>query len=948
MSKTPKNKRVSAPAAPPKPTRSKADAPRRAAPSGPAASGRRTEIGGVIALGITLFVTLAMIALQAGGLWMGPFGRRVASMVYGIGGLTSYALVAMVAVAAVRVLMEKRPAIPVAIGAGVALGALSLGTLLHLAGDDYRVAGHGPGGALGEHAAEVSRALISTAGTALLATLGLAIAIIVATPLRARQVLGWMGLGGLAIWDTIAAGARAVGRFVGEVVRAILPERDRDHYADDEVDDAEDDPFELDESSARAMALSDPPIIDRSGRVAAEAGGDTERQPDLAAAIEARLADGEAEGEKKGRRKKRPIETTEVGLPAAAEIVALEAPAKPARKKAEPPALAIVPAEAAPAAAAAAPAPSPAPSIVEPKPTTGAAAAAAAAGAAPLIVESRFKHADGATMAALEQQAEAERRGFVKLGDGAYELPSIQMLKYDASTDNKLDKQAMLELSARLSQTLSNYGVKGDVTAIRPGPVVTMYEFAPAPGTRVSKIANLQDDLAMALEALRVRIVAPIPGKAAVGIEVPNRAREKVFLKEIIADDTFRKSKAKLPIALGKDIEGGPAIVDLARMPHLLVAGTTGSGKSVAVNAFITSLLYSCTPEDVRLIMVDPKMLELSIYEGIPHLLLPVVTDPKKANLALRWAVDEMERRYDLLAQMGVRDIATYNDKIGKQRAKWEADELRRAADAAQRALGDSVQEAVDRADAEHDADEPVEVTSEHAPRQLTLTQPPHRLPYIVVVIDEFADLMMCAPKDVETSVARIAQKARAAGIHLILATQRPSVDVITGLIKANFPSRIAFHVTAKVDSRTILDQGGAEALLGAGDMLFSDRGAAPTRLHGCYVDEDEIHAVVEFLKTQGRPVYNLDILKPRDEEDGEGAAEGGGGGSPTNSTGDDLYDKAVHVVTTTRNASISWVQRQLRIGYNRAARLVEEMEKQGIVSPPDHTNKREVMVSAA
>jgi S-DNA-T family DNA segregation ATPase FtsK/SpoIIIE len=304
-----------------------------------------------------------------------------------------------------------------------------------------------------------------------------------------------------------------------------------------------------------------------------------------------------------------------------------------------------------------------------------------------------------------------------------------------------------------------------------------------------------------------------------------------------------------------------------------------------------------------------------------------------------------MERRYDLLAQMGVRDIATYNEKIGKQRAKWEADELRRAADAAARALGDSATEAVEHDDGE----EPVEVTTEREPKQLTLTQPPHRLPYIVVVIDEFADLMMCAPKEVETSVARIAQKARAAGIHLILATQRPSVDVITGLIKANFPSRIAFHVTAKVDSRTILDQGGAEALLGAGDMLFSDRGAAPTRLHGCYVDEDEIHAVVEFLKTQGRPVYNLDILKPREEEDGEGASDGGGGGGGTpNSTGDDLYDKAVHIVTTTRNASISWVQRQLRIGYNRAARLVEEMEKQGVVSPPDHTNKREVMVSAA
>jgi S-DNA-T family DNA segregation ATPase FtsK/SpoIIIE len=496
----------------------------------------------------------------------------------------------------------------------------------------------------------------------------------------------------------------------------------------------------------------------------------------------------------------------------------------------------------------------------------------------------------------------------------------------------------MLELSAKLTQTLENYGVKGDVVAIRPGPVVTMYEFAPAPGTRVNKIVNLTDDLALALEALRVRIVAPIPGKAAVGIEVPNKSREKVFLKEILADDVFRKARSRLPLAIGKDIEGGPSVVDLARMPHLLVAGTTGSGKSVAVNAMITSLLYHCSPEEVRMIMVDPKMLELSIYEGVPHLLLPVVTDPKKANLALRWAVEEMERRYDLLAQMGVRDIATYNEKVAKQLAKVEADKLRAAADAAAKALEDDLEKVVQSDSPEAaDAREKVE-TAQHQ----------HKLPFIVVVIDEFADLMMCAPKEVETSVARIAQKARAAGIHLILATQRPSVDVITGLIKANFPSRIAFSVASKIDSRTILDQNGAEALLGAGDMLFSDRGAAPQRLHGCYVDESEIHRVVEFLKTQGRPVYNLDIVKPRDE-DGEGGGDfGGGGGGGGGKSDDDMYDKAVYIVTTTRNASISWVQRQLRIGYNRAARLVEEMEKQGVVSPPDHTNKREVLVAAA
>jgi S-DNA-T family DNA segregation ATPase FtsK/SpoIIIE len=824
--------------------------------------------------------------------------------------------VILAVVAAIRSLMQKEPVLPWTIGTGVGLGIVSVTVLLHLIAARYRVAGIGPGGAVGEHLAEILRALISTAGTALLATVSLAIAVIIATPLRMGQVLGWIAAGLGAAWRATADATRTAARFVVDVARAIMPERRyEDEYEDDE------DPLAVDEAE-----LDQPLIVDRAAPTA-DFVGDTERTEtpeELAAA------------EPKKSRKKKTDATTETAV----DVLRL-APAglaqdertevkegKGRRKKPE----AVIVDDALAEAADTATTP-----II-----TGAAAGAAAgddAHAAPLIVESRFKHADKAEMAAKEKQADAER-GFIKLGDGAYQLPGIGLLNYDAATQNGIDKTYMLELSARLTRTLENYGVKGDVVAIRPGPVVTMYEFAPAPGTRVAKIANLSDDLAMSLEALRVRIVAPIPGKAAVGIEVPNKAREKVFLKEIIADDLFRKSKARLPMALGKDIEGGPSVVDLARMPHLLVAGTTGSGKSVAVNAMITSLIYNSSPDDVRLIMVDPKMLELSIYEGIPHLLLPVVTDPKKANLALRWAVEEMDRRYDLLAQMGVRDIVGYNDKLAKQRARWEADRLRRAADAAERAAGEQL--AFEVSD---DQIEQVEVTTERGP--IVVTEPAQKMPYIVVVIDEFADLMMCAPKEVETSVARIAQKARACGIHLILATQRPSVDVITGLIKANFPSRIAFHVTSKVDSRTILDQGGAEALLGAGDMLFSDRGAAPCRLHGCYVDEEEIHRVVSFLKTQGRPVYNLDILKPRDE-DGEGGGDGMPGTSGGGKGDDDMYDKAVYVVTSTRNASISWVQRQLRIGYNRAARLVEEMEKQGVVSSPDHTNKREVLISAA
>ena len=867
---------------------------------GAQAHDRRREVAGVVGLGAALFLLIAMMSLQAGAMVMGPFGRSVAGFFYGIAGIPGYAFVLLGAIAAIRMLLDRDQALPPMIAIGAALGVVALATLIHLIAPHYRVAGHGPGGALGEHLAEILRAMISTAGTALLALVGLVVAVVIATPLRMRDVLHaiWHGL--RFVGGGFKTAGLAFAKFWGDVFRAILPDRTRDRDDDDDEDEEVD---EEDVLEAHDDERGDEPeIFDRT-------------QPNPIEVVELLP-------EKKKRAKKDP-QKTEIDLaapgPAPAAEGAAVAPEAGLKKKrmasgTESPPITN------PTQGAGALAPMP-----DDAPTDH---------AGPVIFEPKFQHADKAAMAAKEKAAEQERQqSFIKLGDGDYQLPSIQLLNYDANTNNSIDKTAMLELSAKLTQTLENYGVKGDVVAIRPGPVVTMYEFAPAPGTRVNKIVNLTDDLALALEALRVRIVAPIPGKAAVGIEVPNKTREKVFLKEIIADDSFRKGRAKLPMALGKDIEGGPAVVDLARMPHLLVAGTTGSGKSVAVNAMITSLLYNCSPEEVRMIMVDPKMLELSIYEGVPHLLLPVVTDPKKANLALRWAVEEMERRYDLLAQMGVRDIASFNEKVEKVAAKQAADKLRAAADAAAAALEDDIEKAVS-------ADSPEAADA----REKVMSPTQQKLPYIVVVIDEFADLMMCAPKEVETSVARIAQKARAAGIHLILATQRPSVDVITGLIKANFPSRIAFHVTSKIDSRTILDQNGAEALLGAGDMLFSDRGGAPQRLHGCYVDEHEIHKVVEFLKTQGRPVYNLDIVKPREEDAEQGEMNFPGGGKNS----DDMYDKAVYIVTTTRNASISWVQRQLRIGYNRAARLVEEMEKQGVVSPPDHTNKREVLVAQA
>jgi DNA segregation ATPase FtsK/SpoIIIE, S-DNA-T family len=873
-------------------------------------SGRRREVIGVVGLGAAIFLLIALVSLQAGRLVMGPFGRSTAGLFYGIAGVCGYVLIALAVVAAIRTLIERDPIMPAAVVVGSMIGVISLAILAHLAAGGYRVAGHGPGGALGEHLGEILRAVVSTAGTALLAVVGLVVAAVVATPLRMRDVLRAIGGAAHAVGAAIGRAVLAVARFWGAVFRAMLPDRERDLDDEDaEDDDGDDKAIEIDERDVLEVgddeATDEPVIVARAAK----------KKKRVADPTEVDVFDAAAGGEAAKPKTLPAIEV--VSAPPARDPEAAAAPRGKRTRFASG---------------------TQAPEITDETPATTLEAAPPLdphdAAAGPLIVEPRFKNADKATMAAKEKAAEAERQTFIKIGEGDYQLPSIQLLNYDATTANTIDKSAMLELSAKLTQTLENYGVKGDVVAIRPGPVVTMYEFAPAPGTRVNKIVNLTDDLALALEALRVRIVAPIPGKAAVGIEVPNKTREKVFLKEIVADEVFTKGRAKLPIAIGKDIEGGPSVVDLARMPHLLVAGTTGSGKSVAVNAFITSLLYHCSPEDVRMIMVDPKMLELSIYEGIPHLLLPVVTDPKKANLALRWAVEEMDRRYDLLAQMGVRDIGTYNDKVGKQLAKLEADKLRAAAEAAARAIEDDIGKATD-------ADSPEAADA----RERIVTSPQHRLPYIVVVIDEFADLMMCAPKEVETSVARIAQKARASGIHLILATQRPSVDVITGLIKANFPSRIAFSVASKIDSRTILDQSGAEALLGAGDMLFSDRGAAPQRLHGCYVDEDEIQRVVQFLKTQARPVYNMDILKPRDD-DGDGGDAGMPGGP--GKSDDDMYDKAVYIVTTTRNASISWVQRQLRIGYNRAARLVEEMEKQGVVSSPDHTNKREVLVAHA
>jgi S-DNA-T family DNA segregation ATPase FtsK/SpoIIIE len=529
--------------------------------------------------------------------------------------------------------------------------------------------------------------------------------------------------------------------------------------------------------------------------------------------------------------------------------------------------------------------------------------------------------------------------GVIRLTDGDFELPPLQLFEAADKIEAEFDRNFVLEQAQRLVTALGEFKIRGKVTKIHPGPVITRYEFKPEAGVKLSRIESLENDIAMALEAIRIRILAPIPGKATVGFEVPNKSRETVYIKEILAQENFGDKK-KLPLALGKDITGTITTIDLAKSPHLLVAGATGSGKSVGVNAMICSLLYTCSPEDVRMVMIDPKMLELSIYEGIPHLLLPVVTDPEKAALALRWAVGEMERRYSLLSQAQVRDIAGYNRKLPELVKAWDH-ERHLAQLAAREAAAVAANEGEDMADGTKlegmtlDEDGyPVEVNIDDE-----LPEKPTRLPYVVVIIDEFADLMMVASKEVEQSVARIAAKARAAGIHLIVATQRPSVDVITGTIKNNFPSRIAFQVTSEADSRTILDGKGAKQLLGMGDMLHMDRGMLAQRVHGCFVSEDEILKVVEFVKRQAKPVYNMDIVRKRDDA-GEGV-------DPDEGL-DPLYDRAVEVVAEAQKVSTSMLQRRLGVGYNRAAKIVEAMEERGVIGPARGTTPREVYVTAA
>jgi S-DNA-T family DNA segregation ATPase FtsK/SpoIIIE len=496
---------------------------------------------------------------------------------------------------------------------------------------------------------------------------------------------------------------------------------------------------------------------------------------------------------------------------------------------------------------------------------------------------------------------------------GDFELPPLSLLvEPPPASERGALKRDALEKNARLLETvLDDFGVKGEIVKVRPGPVVTRYELEPAPGTKTSRVVGLADDIARSMSAVSVR-VAVVPGSSTIGIELPNNNRETVYLRELLGSDVFERNSAKLPLILGKDISGHPMIVDLARMPHLLIAGTTGSGKSVSINTLVLSLLYRLPPEACKFIMIDPKMLELSVYDDIPHLISPVVTEPKKAVVALKWTVREMEERYRAMTRLGVRNIEGYNARIEEARRSGEV-------------LTRRVQTGFDP-----DTGQPI---YEDQPFDL------EPLPFIVVVVDEMADLMLVAGKDIEAAVQRLAQMARAAGIHILMATQRPSVDVITGTIKANFPTRVSFHVTSKIDSRTILGEPGAEQLLGHGDMLYMAQGGRITRVHGPLVTDQEVEDVVAHLKRQGQPSYIDSVTEEEDAEGFDGfAAEGG--------SGDELYDRAVAVICQHRKASTSFIQRHLQIGYNRAARIIERMESEGLVSEANHVGKREVMIS--
>lgn len=943
---------------------SKQKKPKRAAGAAPVTEGLPRPFGeflGVALLAVGALMLGGLLSYQGGdGTLMGPVGYLAAGALYASFGMASYLIALGVVGMGIQSLSGRGMEIGLGEGFGFAVATTAGCVLLHVMFPGYRVHGYTAGGLLGELVGEVSLGLFHHAGTYLVALAVMCAGLLASTPLSSAHLVAL----GRMIARGVRGGALYLWHGARDLVRAqreAIEREDAGAYDDeDSLEEAPEDEIEEepeDEEAADGAEVEAEEPVGKGKRnarrrrtqvgeaeVARPARTGKASEPEVEAQDAEEVAEDEAAAPKPARsgrrRAAKPEEAPAVAkppvAPSAPAAVAAPADDETDAEADELPEIVMKQDEPAPASANDGPEGEGETDETEEGPATS------KSGKKPPPRPEQLRAARAAALAVAPAEEPRPPRssipGVVKLGSGPYQLPPLHLFVPATQEHNEVDRGFVLEQAQRLVSTLAEFRIKGKVTKIHPGPVITRYEFKPEAGTKLSKIESLENDLAMALEAIRIRILAPIPGKSTVGFEVPNKSRETVHIKEILEDEGFGTGK-RLPLALGKDITGNVSTCDLAKAPHLLVAGATGSGKSVGVNAMICSLLYALSPEDVRMIMIDPKMLELSIYEGIPHLLLPVVTDPEKASLALKWAVNEMERRYMLLSEAQVRDIAGYNRKLPELVATWEH-EARLSQVAAEEVARDAAEYGEDGADGTKLSGVAFD---EDGPRETfggaDMPERPTKLPYIVVIIDEFADLMMVASKEVEQCVARIAAKARAAGIHLIVATQRPSVDVITGTIKNNFPSRIAFQVTSDVDSRTILDGKGAKQLLGMGDMLHMDRGMQPQRVHGCFVSEDEILEVVKFVKKQARPVYNMDIVR---RQDGDEA------GPERNESMDPLYDRAVEIVAESQKVSTSMLQRRLNVGYNRAAKIVEAMEQQGVIGPARGTAPREVYVSAA
>jgi S-DNA-T family DNA segregation ATPase FtsK/SpoIIIE len=878
-------------------------------------------VASVTALALATFSSLdgALIArnIPATNL-CGPVGHRAASALYGLLGYSALVLPVAMAAAAFRLFQGAPPRITVLSAGAYAALTLSVASLAHLALPGRAAAPFPAGGVVGAALSAQSVRFLSTWGSAIVLVATSTVALIVAADVKPQALVAVFVRGGRAIaaflFDRVSDAVQEHRAAVAELraeeaaVRVRRVEEEAQALADTaEIEAAGEEDHAEARAVAGALALEH---VRRSGTF-----DDPAWALGLAPGEETDAATGDASAaepdEVRPRRRKEKEEETEAA--SAAELVP-----GPAR------------------------------------------------GAKPEIVVSQAMLERGARKK--KEKKEAPAFAFTKAGD-VFRLPSTALLDAHEEKAKDVDEHGLTLTAEIIVATLKQHGIDGSIRHIRPGPVVTLYEFSPVAGVKLARIENLDKELTMALSAIRIRIIAPIPGKGVVGIEVPNRDRATVYLRDVLESEAFAHAGGFLPLGLGKNIEGIPYCVDMQRMPHLLIAGTTGSGKSVGLNTMILSMLYRQTPAEVRMIMVDPKMTELSAYEDIPHLLLPVVTDPQKAARALQWAVDEMERRTQILADTGSKDLKSYNGKVEKLRAEGKTFEERDAVlppkklvvvdvtageteeEAAARAAAESSAHA-ERSDAEGDAESthaeaspaaasaefedptappPADPVAARDERRL-----PQKLPYIVVVIDELADLMMTAPREVEISLARLAQKARATGIHLMVATQRPSTDVVTGMIKNNFPARISFRLASRHDSQTIINGPGAETLLGDGDMLVMTATQPVTRVQGAFVSEGELHRVVEFLKEQGRPVYDESILKAR---------EGGGDRGVLDDEDDPVYDQALELVARMEEVSVSKLQREMRLGYNKAAKIVERMEREGVVGPANGVKPRQVLI---